>query len=624
MAKQCPNDDSALLKVILDTVHDGIIVIDRDGLIRVFNPAAERTFGYLESEVIGEAITTLMPEPARSKHDGYMSSYLRTGEAKVIGIGREVLGLRKDQSTFPMEINIGEMVIDGEPLFTGVVRDITDRKGAEAKSERLIEAMDALPGYVSMYDEQDRLVFTNKQFRKINRKAKVPFELGTTFEAHQRRALADHVVPEAVGREEEWLVERHQRRKSPTGPFELKRSDGVHLLIEDHTLESGGLISLATDIQDQKDTEALLRASEEKISLILKSAGDGIFGVDHEGLVSFANPAACEMLGRTENNLLGQSSQVFHYFSASENGGDRAGGNRLGLASDENQTEATREGVFLHESGSTFPVEYIATPITEGGKISGAVVVFRNIEERLQMQSQLVQTSKLATLGTMATGIAHEINQPLNVIRLVSGTLNKLLLNDQISAKELKPRLDSINKQIQRASEIIEHIKIYGRGHDTSPELIDVNKIARGTLDFVGEQLRNDQIEIATLIPDSKSFSVRGIKVQLEQVILNLIANARDAILDHRDDTSGRIEIAVSLAPGQNTVQIAISDNGAGIDTAVLPRLFDPFYSTKEVGKGTGLGLSISFGIISEMGGTIEAQNLNPGAEFVISLPIDT
>ena len=121
------------LRSVVNHVLDGIITIDSRGTVTTFNPAAERIFGFAASEVIGQNVKLLMPEPYHSQHDGYLASYLQTGEAKIIGIGREVVGRRKDGSTFPMDLAVSEFRLGDERYFTGIVRDITERKRAEAE-----------------------------------------------------------------------------------------------------------------------------------------------------------------------------------------------------------------------------------------------------------------------------------------------------------------------------------------------------------------------------------------------------------------------------------------------------------------------------------------------------------
>lgn len=135
------HDREERVQAILDTIFDGVLTIDERGTIRTFNVAAERHFGYSALEIVGQSVNRLMPEPYRSEHDGYMGDYLRTGDAKIIGAGREVIGLRKDGSTFPMELAVSWMVVGSERMFTGIVRDITERKQAETMKREFVSTV---------------------------------------------------------------------------------------------------------------------------------------------------------------------------------------------------------------------------------------------------------------------------------------------------------------------------------------------------------------------------------------------------------------------------------------------------------------------------------------------------
>ena len=243
--------------------------------------------------------------------------------------------------------------------------------------------------------------------------------------------------------------------------------------------------------------------------------------------------------------------------------------------------------------------------------------VVQDITEAKTMQAQLIQSSKMATLGEMATGVAHELNQPLNIIRMAVNNIQRKSEKNAAGPKYLSDKLEKIDNQIVRASAIIDHMRIFGRKSDSTPMPLGPKQIVKSTLGLVGEQLRLANIEVVSEIPDD-CHCIVGHQVQVEQVLLNLIGNARDSL-----ESNERVKKRISITVGESGkfVYIALEDNGGGIDPDDLPRIFEPFYTTKEIGKGTGLGLSISYGIINDMGGTISASNTEDGARFVISLP---
>jgi C4-dicarboxylate-specific signal transduction histidine kinase len=283
--------------------------------------------------------------------------------------------------------------------------------------------------------------------------------------------------------------------------------------------------------------------------------------------------------------------------------------------------------VFRRKDGSTFPVEFTATPIFEFNCRVGSVIVFRDMTERLGLQAQIVQSSKLATLGEMATGIAHELNQPLNIIRLAVENLRRKVGDEaaQPAPASVEHKLGRIVAQVDRAATIIDRMRVFGRRAREDATDVDVRRAVENAAGMIDSQLRDKDIEIEITGPGSGPL-VRGHPVELEQVILNLLSNARDAIAGQSRRDGGRIVIAIETtndpAGGPARALIRVADTGGGVPEALLDRLFEPFFTTKPPGQETGLGLSVSYGIIANMGGTIEARNRGRGAEFVISLPI--
>jgi len=253
------------------------------------------------------------------------------------------------------------------------------------------------------------------------------------------------------------------------------------------------------------------------------------------------------------------------------------------------------------------------------GNIAGVISVGQDITERKQAQTQLIQSSKLASLGEMATGVAHELNQPLNIIRMASGNICRKINKGLIDKKYLHKKLERIKEQTGRAAAIIDHMRMLGRQAGNTLVKLDTGEVVHSVLGLIGEQLRLENIDIKLELPEVCP-SVLGEQIQLEQVLLNLLGNARDAIQSNLASAEKCILIEVS-ADDAGQVRISLEDTGGGIDENIISRIFEPFYTTKEVGKGTGLGLSISYGIIRDVGGSLSAVNTGAGVRFEISLP---
>ncbi|MCW2243316.1 sensor histidine kinase [Azospirillum canadense] len=275
----------------------------------------------------------------------------------------------------------------------------------------------------------------------------------------------------------------------------------------------------------------------------------------------------------------------------------------------------------------------VLVPVRDGG---GAIVQLlgsaRDITERKKFQEELVQTSKLATLGTLAAGMAHEMSQPLNIIRIWSENALSRLRDGDTDTARLDKVLTIVADQTERMGKIIDHMRTFSRRDGGGMQMFDPAASVRAAVDLVANQFALENIAVDAEIETGETV-VRGRPLQLEQVLVNLLSNAHDAIVERRaadgegPPAGGRIEVRVRRGGSPGTALISVTDDGGGIDPDVLPRIFDPFFTTKEVGKGSGLGLSIGYGIIDAMNGRIEAANVDHGdgrhgVRFTITLPV--
>ncbi|HLJ32646.1 MAG TPA: ATP-binding protein [Ktedonobacteraceae bacterium] len=248
-------------------------------------------------------------------------------------------------------------------------------------------------------------------------------------------------------------------------------------------------------------------------------------------------------------------------------------------------------------------------------KETTAEVERRELELR-EKQEQLVQAGKLATLGELTTGVAHELNNPLNNIGLFIGNAIDLIELGMADPQHILQELHSAMQQVRKATEIISHLRTFGRAASVSYEPVVVNQVIQSAISLIQEQLRLRQIEVVLQFPP-EDVIVTANAIQLEQVFLNLLTNARDAMVNALQKT---ITIVCTLTA--DVVEIGFGDTGPGIPAGFEKRVFDPFFTTKEVGAGTGLGLSITYGIIKEHQGTITVENRpDAGAFFFIQLP---
>jgi histidine kinase len=253
------------------------------------------------------------------------------------------------------------------------------------------------------------------------------------------------------------------------------------------------------------------------------------------------------------------------------------------------------------------------------------LVTTSDVTVQLIAQRQLIQASKMATLGEMATGVAHELNQPLSVIKTASSFIKrKVERKEPLEEGILKTMAEEIDSHVDRAEKIINHMREFGRKSDVAKEKLQVNEILKRSLDFFKQQLKLRNIEVVERLEERLPLILADSN-RLEQVFINLLINARDAI--ERKWEQGALKgenkrITLQTCFEQEMVTIRVTDNGVGIPEAILERIFEPFFTTKKVGKGTGLGLSISYGIVRDYDGTIKVESKEgEGATFTIRFP---
>jgi C4-dicarboxylate-specific signal transduction histidine kinase len=241
----------------------------------------------------------------------------------------------------------------------------------------------------------------------------------------------------------------------------------------------------------------------------------------------------------------------------------------------------------------------------------------RREAELREKQEQLVQAGKLAILGELTTGVAHELNNPLNNIGLFVGNAIDLIALGSADAGRILHELDSAMQQVHKATEIITHLRTFGRAAQVSREAVAVNAVIERALALMHEQLRLRLITVKLALAPEEPIVI-GNAIQLEQVFINLMSNARDAMAA----TPRKVLSVTSRVEGEQVI-ISFQDTGCGISEGMEQRIFDPFFTTKDVGQGTGLGLSITYGIIKEHQGAITvASQPTEGTTFLVHLPL--
>ncbi len=516
-------DSATRLRNILDNAAESIITIDEQGIIKSFNLASERMFGYSMNEVAGKNVKMLMPEPYRSKHDSYLKRYLKDSESRTLNVVREVVGRRKNGTIFPLELYVSEVRLEKQLTFVGILIDITKRKLAEEQ----------------------------------------------------------------------------------------------------------------------------LRDSEARFRAIYESAPLGIVLSDSKGKILQANPVFRRMLGYSEDEL---QRMTFLDLTLAE---DRQATlkNIVDLV-DEKQDFFRLEKRYNLKDGSLMWADVIVSAVRDAdGKFKYSFGIFKDITEKKRMETMLIQAEKMASIGQLAAGIAHEINNPIGFIDSNLNTLNRYgkklteyihqvhdLLKTAVEDDDCDPeefinefnqlsqniKLDHILENLKdaiaesldgtaRVKKIVSDLKDFSRTDKTEFESADINNVLEKTLSLVWNELKYK----AEVVKEFGSLpQIECNPGRLTQVFVNLLVNAVQAIEQH-----GVIKIKTFQV--RNSIKVQISDTGKGIPEDQLGKIFDAFFTTKEPGKGTGLGLSISYNIISEHRGIIAVESKKGvGTTFTVTLPL--
>jgi two-component system sensor kinase FixL len=487
-------DLGAKIEGIFHAAVDGLIIIDEAGRIEMFNPSAEKIFGYDAAEVTGKNISVLMPEPYRSEHDSYLSAYAHTRKARIIGIGREVVGRRKDGSVFPMEISVGEVVSPERPQFVGIVRDISGR-----------------------------------------------------------RAIED-----------------------------------------------------------------ALKRSEEELRLIFRNAPIGMFTTDRRGRMTGINPTLLKMLGCSEAQLLGRSC-----FLLAADDDDRLRTAFYQMAQGELET-AHFETRWLTMTRATLHVSiHLGIVRTPGRRDFVIGQVFDRTEQLAsertlrEASDQLTHVGRLTTLGEMASAIAHEINQPLTAISAHAQACRRILDSGASDDELVRDAFKQISEQALRAGEVVKMIRAFVRKRESEKELADIEAVLVTVLKLAEIDTRAAGVKVTANIEDDLP-QVLIDSVQIQQVCLNLIRNAIDAIQEIPD---GEHRITIACGFGNKRIKVSVDDTGTGVPEEFRDQLFNPFFTTKDAGMG--MGLSISHSIIAAHGGQLVYEtNDSGGSRFSFGLPI--
>jgi PAS domain S-box-containing protein len=424
-------------------------------------------------------------------------------------------------------------------------------------------------------------------------------------------------VPWAILRKDQWPMVREAIARPPDAPpmaleVVMVRPDGSEVPVEVAATRITGrageiyVFGFFVDVSTEREAVSALRASEARFRFLVEAAPDGVV-ILVRGTIVFINPRAAALLGASSREAaMGQPIAGF-------------------LPPEDARLTGERIAEMFRTGGEMPPSEYrtLRDPnrVIEIKSIrcdwerQPAVLAFaRDVTERREIQRKMVEADRLAALGTLAAGVAHEINNPLTYTQLSAQRIDGLLANVPAeTAAAIRGHLQEIDHGIARVASITQGLRLFARGDDAPPSAVDLTGVVEHALKMVEHDLRHHTQVVRRFEP---VMPVRGNPSQLEQVIVNLLLNAIHA----RTGSDHRIEL--SIAPrGTDRVAFAIADNGHGIPDAIRGRIFEPFFTTRPIGEGMGLGLSVCKTIIDGLGGTIEVHSTaNRGTTMTVVL----
>ena len=615
---------NAQRKAVLDSAtRISIIATNKDGVITVFNTGAEHMLGYAAREIIGKQTPELFHLQSELEIVCDRLSFKYGREVTALDVFFEYAAqkrlapsewayVRKDGTQFPVRMIIN-VLRDPDGDISGllfVAMDIAEIKRSEKalkESERKYRLLVRnLPNCVYKGYIDGAIDFFDNKIEQITGYSKEEF-------LSRKINFFNLVHEDDVARTKEQFRQALQSDSSYIREYRVKSKTGDTIWIQDGgqiIYGENGEVEFITgaflDITERKLAEKALHESEEKYRSLFNSGPIPIFVLERETLeILDANPMAEETYGYFNGELtgmpfsdLGPVDEIYNSIAEFDK-------------MDWPGACVVSSRVSHYKKGNApFYVRVTACP-TRYKDRDAIILATSDITEMLEKEAQLIQASKMTTLGEMSAGIAHELNQPLNAINMGSEYLKMMVENHKkIPGKNLVEVSDRITEQVDRASEIIERLREFGRKSDFTTEKVNINKTIRVAYGIINQQIRLQNIDL-TLDLEKSLPPIMARNTRIEQVIFNLLTNAMDAVTQPRKAQTEKVKPAINIRSflEDGRVTLTVSDNGIGIPKAVQDKVFEPFFTTKEVGSGMGLGLSISYGIVKDYNGEIDIQS---------------
>lgn len=607
---------------LIDSFDDLVFTCSLDGELVAGNRAVAEMLERPFSRIIGQRLDEFLEEPTRAAVERGLPKFLEKRHWQgAVRVRFKTGGVRY------LDCVLQAIVKEGQ--VTGVsclARDVTQQRESEQRFKELFETL------------QEGVYFTTPEGKILDANPTLVKMLGyeSSEELLEKNVRELYVDP---GARDSMLASLDQQGTLRNQEIRLRKKDGTVVVCTDTSSairDAAGRVvryqGALVDVTERREIERRLHEEQEFARRLVASFPDLIIVLDRSYRYTFVSPNITALLGYEPGELLGRE------VGERSHADDRAAMGELArslLAGE--STFATLEYRTQHKDGTWRTFRAAASPLyghapAGGAQITGLIASARDVTELKRLEQQVIQSEKLAAMGQMIAGVAHELNNPLTAIVGMSD-----LLREQAGAESpARRQLELVNQQARRAAEIVSNLLAFSRPTTAMKSLVSLNDLLRRTLQLHEYTLRVNNIAV-DFAPCPALPPVLADANQLMQVFLNLIVNAEQAIRDrnapHRT-VQGQLTVRLGVqaaatgdgredaSAADSTVWVTFQDNGPGIPPHVLPKIFDPFFTTKRPGRGTGLGLSICMALIREHGGNIEASEApGGGALFRITLP---
>ncbi|MGA2646751.1 MAG: PAS domain S-box protein [Candidatus Sulfotelmatobacter sp.] len=583
-------------KELIDSIDDTACAVSLDGTLRTVNKRVSELMGLPYTSIVGHKFFEFVEEPTRASVEGGLVRFLE----KRHWAGTVRVRLKNNSRALFFDCVVNAIVKSGEVVGASVLgRDVTGQHEKELRFTELFETL------------QEGAYFSTPEGRLLDVNPALVSVLGY---ATKEELLA--LEPRQLNLDPEQLPVLGRAPDDRGGvrarEITLRKKDGTSAMFLESSRavwdDEGKLIryqGTLVDVTERRKLERQLLHQEEFRRRLLESFPDLILVVDLEERYTFASSRVRDLLGCESGDLLGKKISETQNYSAEllTLYRDVASGNKVFGSAEYNARHRDGSGRTMRASASQF--------FDADSKLAGVIISLRDITTEKKFEQQLVQSERLAAMGAMIGGVAHELNNPLTSILGVSE-----LLQDSQTTDSARKQISILQQQARRAAEIVHNLTYFATPPAPGKTRVQLADIVERTLNLHSYSLRKNNIAVDFVREPGLPY-VQGDPHQLMQVFLNLILNAEQAIRESRD----RGTLRIRLGSSGESVWASFLDDGPGIPSDSLASIFDPFYTTKRPGRGTGLGLSICKSITKEHNGTIEAANVpGGGAAFTVTL----